>query len=92
MCKLQKTRSVKDYIKKFQNLSLRVDTITEEKLNNLFLGGLKDNLRHEVHMFCPNSINESFILAHKVEEKFLIPRKQGANVTRDKGYSTLYLP
>lgn len=35
-------------------------------------------------MFSPSSINESFILACRVEEKFLIPRKQGANVTREK--------
>ena len=27
-------------------------------------------------------------MACRVEEKFLIPRKQGANVTREKGYST----
>ena len=36
-------------------------------------------------MFCPSSLNESFVLACKVEEKFLTSRKQGANVIRDKG-------
>ena len=45
-----------------------------------------------VHTFFPILINESFLLAHRVEEKFLIPRKQGDNVTREKGYSTLSLP
>ena len=90
LAKLQQTRSVKDYIQKFQNLSLRVDTITEENLNDLFLGGLKDYIQHEVHMFSPSSVNESFILAHRVEEKFFIPRKQEANVTREKCYSTPY--
>ena len=84
--------SVKDYIQKFQNLSLRVDTITKEKLNDLFLGGLKDHIQHEVHMFCPSLVNESFILACRVEDKFLIPRKQGDNVTREKCYSTPYHP
>ncbi len=74
LAKLQQTGSVKDYIQKFQNLSLRVDTITEN-LNDLFLGGLKDHIQHEVRMFCPSSLIESFISAHKVE-KFLIPRKQ----------------
>ena len=69
-----------------------MDTIIEENLNDLFLGGLKDHIQHEVCMFCPNSVNESFILAHRVEKKFLISRKQGTNVTRDKGYSTPYLP
>ena len=84
LAKLQKTRSFKDYIQQFQYLSLRVDTITEENLNDLFLGGLKDHIQHEVRMFCPSSINESFILACKLEEKFLISRNLGANVIRDK--------
>ena len=61
-----------------------MDTIIEENLNDLFLGGLKDHIQHEVCMFCPRSVNESFILACMVEENFLIPRKQGANVTREK--------
>ena len=69
-----------------------MDTIIEENLNDLFLGGLKDHIQHEVRMFCPCSVNESFILARRVEEKFLISRKKGANVEREKGYSTPYLP
>ena len=84
LAKLQQIGSVKDYIQKFQNLSLRVDTIIEENLNNLFLGGLKDHIQHEVCIFCPSSLNESFILAYRVEENFFIPRKQGDNVTREK--------
>ena len=69
-----------------------MDTIIEENLNDLFLGGLKDHIQHEVRMLCPSSVNESLILARRVEDKFLIPRKQGDNVTRDEGYSTPYLP
>ena len=46
LAKLQQIGSVKDYIQKFQNLSLRVDTTTNEKLNNLFLGGLTDYIQH----------------------------------------------
>ena len=92
LAKLQQIGPLKDYIQKFKNLSLRVDTIIEENLNDLFLGGLKDHIQHEVRLFCPNSVNESFILACRVEEKFLIPRKQGANVIREKGYSTPSLP
>ena len=61
-----------------------MDIITEENLNDLFLGGLKDHIQHEVRMFSPSSINESFILACRIEEKYLIPKKQGANVTREK--------
>jgi hypothetical protein len=69
-----------------------VDTLTEEKLNDLFLGGLNDHLQHEVQLFFPSNINESFILARRVEEKYLIPKKQGANITRKKEFSTPYLP
>ena len=60
-------------------------------MNDLFLGGLKDHIQHEVRLFCPSSVNDSFILTRRVEEKFLISRKQEANVTRDKGYSIPYL-
>ena len=69
-----------------------MDTIIEENLNDLFLGGLKDHIQHEVHMFFPSSVKDSFTLAHRAEEKFLISRKQGANVAKEKGYSTPYLP
>ena len=69
-----------------------MDTIIEESFNDLFLGGLKDHIQHEVHMFFPSSLYDSFIFVHRVEEKFLISRKQGAKVTRDKEYSTPYLP
>ena len=69
-----------------------MDTIIEENLNDLFLGGLKDHIQHEVRMFCPSSVNDSFTLARRVEEKFLISRKQGANLAKEKGYSTPYLP
>ena len=31
-------------------------------------------------------------MERRVEEKFLISRKQGANVAKEKGYSTPYLP
>ena len=92
LAKLQQIGSVKDYIQQFQNLSLRVDTIIEENLNYLFFDGLKDHIQHEVCMFCPSSVNDSFTLAPRVEEKFLISRKQGANVAKEKGYSTPYLP
>ena len=54
LAKLQQIGSVMYYIQQFQNLSLRVDTIIEENLNDLFLGGLKDHIQHEVCMFCPN--------------------------------------
>lgn len=57
-----------------------------ENLNNLFLSGLKYHIQHEVCVFFPSSVNESFILAHRVEEKFLIPKKKWANVTREKLY------
>ena len=45
-----------------------MDTITGENLNDLFLGGLKDHIQHEVWIFSPSSVNESFILACRVEE------------------------
>ena len=66
LAKLQQIGSVKDYSQQFKNLSLRLDTIIEENLNDFFFSSLKDHIQHEVHMFCPGLVNESFILAHRV--------------------------
>ena len=43
--------SITDHIKQFQQLSLRVKNISEDNLSDLFIGTLKDNIQHEVHLF-----------------------------------------
>ncbi|KAH9291217.1 hypothetical protein KI387_043598, partial [Taxus chinensis] len=60
---LRQIGTVKDYIHQFQNLSLRVENIPEEKLNDLFLGGLKEQIETEVCMFNPHKVSDSMIMA-----------------------------
>ena len=44
-----------EHNKKFQKLGLRVDGIPDDKLLDLFIGTLKDNIQHEVCLFEPTS-------------------------------------
>ena len=50
-------------------MSLRDDGIPDDKLLDLFIGTLKDNIQHEVGLFEPTSLEKDFILARKVESK-----------------------
>jgi hypothetical protein len=43
---------ITEHIQQFQNLSLRVKNILEDNLLDLFMGTLKENIQHEVHLFC----------------------------------------
>ena len=50
---LKQKGSVTDHIKQFQQLSIRVNNISEYNLLDLFIGTLKDNIQHEVCLFEP---------------------------------------
>lgn len=41
---------------KFKKLSLRVNGIPEDKLLDIFIGTLKDNIQHEVRLFEPTTL------------------------------------
>ncbi|KAH9293109.1 hypothetical protein KI387_041687, partial [Taxus chinensis] len=69
MAKLRQTSSVKDYIQQFQNLSLRLNDISEDHLNDLFLDGLKDNIQHDVRLLNQGLISKSMIIVRRVEER-----------------------
>ena len=43
--------------------------ITEDYLLDLFIGTLKDNIQHEVHLWEPTSLDHAFRVARKVENK-----------------------
>jgi hypothetical protein len=48
-----------------------VDGIPDDKLLDLFIGTLKDNIQYEVHLFEPTSLEKDFMVARKVESKNL---------------------
>jgi hypothetical protein len=59
-------------IQQFQKLSLRVDGMPNDKLLDLFIGTLKDNIQHEVHLFEPTSLKKDFMVARKVESRNMV--------------------
>ena len=40
-----------------------------DKLMDFFIGNLKDNIQHEVHLFEPTSLEKAFMVARKVESE-----------------------
>ena len=72
-------------IQEFQKLSLGVDNIPDDKLLDLFIGTLKDNIQHEVHLFEPTSLVKDFMVVRKVESKNLAMaiRRTTPNTSRE---------
>ena len=63
---------VTEHIKQFQQLSLKVKNISEDKLLDLFIGTLKDNIQHEVCLFKPPSLAKASMMEMKVESKNMV--------------------
>ena len=72
-------------IQQFQKLSPRVDGIPNDKLLDLFIGTLKDNIQHELCLFEPTSLENDFMVARKVESKKLAmaTRRTTPNTSRE---------
>jgi len=56
-----------EHIEEFQKLNIRVKNILEEHRNDVFIGTLKDNMQHDVHLWEPDSLEKAFKLARKME-------------------------
>jgi hypothetical protein len=50
---LKKNGSVEENIENFQRLNIKVADIPDEHLIDVFIGNLKDNIQHEVHLWEP---------------------------------------
>ena len=72
---------VTDYIKQFQQLSLRVKNISEDKLLYLFIGTLKYNIQHEVCLFEPSSLEKASMMARKVNKNMEITTRNSFSNT-----------
>ena len=48
-----------------------MEGIADDKLLDLFIGSLKDNIQHEVHLFEPSSLEKDSMVSWKVESKNL---------------------
>ena len=64
-----------DHIEDFQKLNIRVTSIPEEHMIDVFIGTLKDNIQHEVHVWELDSLEKAFRLARKIECKIMATRK-----------------
>jgi hypothetical protein len=75
----QQKGPITEHIQQFQKLSLGVKNIPEDNLLNLFMGTLKENIQHEVHLFEPKSLEHAFSMARKVERKNMATRRVATN-------------
>ena len=64
--------TVIEHIQKFQKLSLKVDGIVDDKLLDLFIITLKDNIQHEVCLFELTSLQNAFMVARKAKCKSMV--------------------
>ena len=73
-----------------------MDGIPEDKLLDLFIGTLKDNIKHELLLFELDSLKNDFMLAKKVESKNLVmdTTRTTSNTSRENNvlYSNLHKP
>ena len=62
-------------IEDFQKLNIMVTDIPEEHRIDVFIGTLKDNIQHEVHLWEPYSLEKEFKMERKFERKIMETRK-----------------
>ena len=82
---LRQRGAIIEHIQQCQELCLQVDGILDDKLLDLLIGTLKDNIKLEVHIFEPTSLEKEFMLARKVESKNLVmaTRRTISNTSRE---------
>ena len=71
-----------------------MDAIPNDKLSDFFIGTLKDNTQHEVHLFEPTSLEKTFLVAWKVENKNIVmaTRRTTSNNYRENNAPCYNLP
>ena len=62
----------KSQTKGFNGINIRVNDILEKQRIDVFIGTLKDNIQHEVHLWEPDSLEKAYRLARKVESKIML--------------------
>jgi hypothetical protein len=78
---LKQKGSVTEHIEKLQTLIIKVTDIIDEHLIYVFIGTLKDNIQHEVHLWEPNSLENAFKVARNVESKNMAMSIEGPLLT-----------
>ena len=66
---LEQKGSMMEHIEDFQKLNIRVKYILEEQRIDVFIGTLKDNIQHEVHLWEPDSLEKEFTVERNIGRK-----------------------
>jgi hypothetical protein len=82
---LKQKGSVIEHIENFQRLNIKVTDIPYEHLIDVFIGTLRDNIQHEVHLWEPKSLENAFRVARNVESKnmAMATRRTNPNIYRE---------
>jgi hypothetical protein len=82
---LKEKGSVTEHIENFQRLNIKVIDIPCEHLIDVFIGTLRDNIQHEVHLWEPKSLENAFRVARNVESKnmAMATRRTNPNIYRE---------
>jgi len=54
-------------IEDFQKMNIRANDISEKHRIEVFIGTLKDNIQHEIHLWEPDLLEKALRLATKIE-------------------------
>ena len=81
-----------EHIEDFQKLNIRVTDIPEEHMIDFFIGTLKDNNQHVIHLWEPDSLENAFRLERKIECKIMATRKPTTHIYKDGSVATRRLP
>ena len=81
-----------EQIEGFQKLNISLTNILEEHMIDFFIGTLKDNIQHEVHVWEPDSLEKAFRLARKNESKIMATRKPTTHIYKYGSVATPRLP
>jgi hypothetical protein len=82
---LKQKRLVTEEIENFPISNIKVTDILDEHLIGVFIGTLKDNIEHEVHLWEPKSLENSFKVTRNVESKnmAMATRRTYPNIYRE---------
>ena len=83
---------VGENIENFQILNIKVNYILEDHMIDLFIGTLKDNIQHEVHLWKFKSSKNEFRVERKFERKYMETRKYTTPNYKDVSVSSPTLP
>ncbi|KAI9194652.1 hypothetical protein LWI28_007966 [Acer negundo] len=70
--KLRQTSSLRDYVSEFRRLATRIKNLSPTFRLSCFIGGLKEELKHDVKLLRPATVHDAMNLAVETKEKFPI--------------------